>query len=148
MTGQQLAQENTQANTQYAQGTGSQQLTAAGAANVGQTAITGMNNYRSGVATGESQAQQGGQAALSSQNTAYGTQTSGDNTSIGQQSNYAIGKPSAGDAAAQTGLGIVKDLFAKGGIATEPTIAKLGERGPEMVIPLAQYKSMRYGKAA
>jgi hypothetical protein len=141
----------TQANMQYSQGTGSQQLTSAGATNVGQTAITGMNNYRSGVAGQEAAAQQGGQAAVSAQNQAYGTQTSGDNTAIGQQTNYAIGKPSLGDTLGGTLGNVIQGIFAEGGVATEPTIAKLGERGPEAVVPLsslAQYKSQRYRKAA
>jgi len=132
ITGQNLGQANLQANTQYAQGTGSQQLTSAGATNVGQTAISGMNNYRSGVAGQEAQAQQGGATAQQTELGAYGTQTSGINSATSTQSNYAVGKPSFGDDL----TGLLAGKIAKGGIVTEPGNYWVGEEGPEAVIPL------------
>jgi hypothetical protein len=40
----------------------------------------------------------------------------------------------AGDAAG--GMGIGADLLAGGSVITEPTLARIGERGPEAVVPL------------
>ena len=151
ITGQNYNNALTQAQMQYQQGTGSQQLTSQGAQAVGNAQQAGMASYRSGVAGQEAQAQQGGQAAVQAEQGAYGTQTSGINQATQTQANYAIGKPSLGD---QLASGLVQSLFAEGGVPTEPTIAKLGERGPEMVVPVPRYKSQRkseydsFGKAA
>lgn len=127
-----------EAQMQYSQGTGSQQLTSQGAQTVGNAQIAGRNTYLSGV-TGEQQlAQQGGQNTVSAQNQTYGTETSGLNTNTANQANYAIGKPSAGDTATN---GLITSIFGEGGIADKPTVARLGERGPEMVLPLGRYQS-------
>lgn len=129
---------------QYGEGTGSQQLTSGGAQTVGNAQMAGRNTYLSGVAQQQAQAQQGGQAAQQTQLGAYGTQTSGINQAASSQGNFVVGRPSLGD---QVGKSLAS-LFAEGGVAFEPTVAKLGERGPEAVIPIgppkmARYKSMR-----
>jgi hypothetical protein len=155
MTGQQYGAENTAeqeaasraqsiGQMQYNEGTGSQQLTSQGAQTVGGANIAGEAAYRSGVAGQEQQAQAGGATAQQTELGAYGTQTSGINSAASGQANFSVGKPSLGDSAGKA----LTSLFAEGGVAFEPTIAKLGERGPEAVIPLGpphvpRYKSFR-----
>lgn len=147
MTGQQYSAGVNQANTQYAQGTGSAQLTSAGAQATGNARMQGQSAYRSGVAGQQGMAQQGGQAAQQAQLGAYGTQTSGLTGNASAQGSFETNKASLGDTAAKQ----VTNLWAKGGVATEPTIAKIAEHGPEMVVELPQsggkmapYKSSRY----
>lgn len=128
-----------QANQQaYQQGTGSAQLTSGGAQTVGNADIAGKAAARAGTANLAGFAQTGGNQAATQQNTAYGTQTSGLNSSAASQGNFINGKPSLGDTAAatavKTGFGLLG--AAKGDIVNEPQIRKIGERGPEMVIPL------------
>jgi hypothetical protein len=133
------------AQQQYGQGTGSAQLTSQGAQTVGAAQQAGEAAYRSGVAGQESQAQQGGQSAQQTELGAYGTQTSGINSAASSQGNFSIGKPSLGDQLGKS----VAGLFAEGGVAFEPQIARLGESGPEAVIPIGpphqypRYKSFR-----
>ena len=143
MTGQGYNAAVNQANTQYSQGTGSQQLTSQGAQATGNARIAGQSAYRSGVAGQQGMAQQGGQAAQQTQLGAYGTQTSGVTSNATGQAGFETNKSSLGDAAGKALTG----LFAEGGVADHPMIAKLGEKGPELVVPLAQYKSMRERKA-
>ena len=145
-TAEQLAANRaaTIAGTQYSQGTGSAQMTSQGAQATGNARIAGQGAYRSGVAGQQAQAQQGGQAAQQVQLGAYGTQTSGVNSAASGQANFTVGQPSLGDQLGKSLAG----LFADGGVAFEPTIAKIGERGPEAVIPIgpphiARYKSFR-----
>ena len=145
MTGQQYQAGVNQANTQYAQGTGTAQMTAGGAANVGQARQAGQAAYRSGVAGQQGMAQQGGQAAMQAQLGAYGTQTGGITQNAAAQGSFEVGKPSLGDTA---GKAAMAGLFSAGGraegdIVTEPTISKLAENGPELVVPLSTYKSKR-----
>ena len=66
------------------------------------------------------------------------------NSAASGQANFTVGQPSLGDQLGKSLAG----LFADGGVAFEPTIAKIGERGPEAVIPIgpphiARYKSFR-----
>ena len=139
--------------TQYQQGTGSQQLTSTGAQTTGAARIAGQGAYRSGVAQQQQLAQQGGQQAVQQQLGAYGTQTSGANAAASGQAGIEVGKASGGD----TAIRALTGLFDTGGVATEPTVAKIAEHGPEMVIPLnGRYRSQRpedddeerYGRAA
>ena len=155
MTGQQYNNALTQAQMQYSQGTGSQQLTSGGAQTVGAAQQAGMASYRSGVAGEEAQAQAGGATAQQTELGAYGTQTSGVNNATSTQANYAIGKPSLGDSAANaavTGNSVLG--LEKGALVTEPGTYKLGESGPEMVVKMPRYRSTRksgyedFGKAA
>ena len=62
--------------------------------------------------------------------------------SAAAQGSFEVGKPSLGDTA---GRSAISGLFghAEGDIITEPTIGKIGERGPELVVPLSSYKSRR-----
>jgi hypothetical protein len=129
---QAASRATTAAGMQYGEGVGSTQLTSGGAQTVGGARQAGMGAYRSGVAQQQGMAQQGGQAAVGQQQGAYSTMTSGLNSSAGSQGAFEVGKPSLGDTAGKQATA----LFADGGIVTEPTVARLGERGPEMVIPL------------
>lgn len=135
---------------QYGQGTGSAQLTAQGAQSVGAARMAGQNTYLGAVAGQQAQAQQGGQAAMQAQLGAYGTQTSGITQNASSQGQFETNKASLGDTAGKSFVNAAAGLFAEGGVATEPTLAKLGERGPEMVVPLTpRYRSTRqFGKAA
>jgi hypothetical protein len=128
---------------QYGQGTGSAQLTARGAQDVGQTQIAGQGAYRSGLAQQQGMAQQGGQAAVGHQLGAYGTMTGGLGQAAQSQAGFEVGKPSLGDTAAKQLAG----LFGDGGIADRPQVAKLAEKGPEVVIPLGRYRTRRNGFA-
>jgi hypothetical protein len=144
---QRAAQE---AKTRYEQGVGSQQATSQGAKTVGDARIAGEGAYRSGVAQQQGMAQQGGQAAQQTQLGAYGTQTSGINQAASSQGNFEVGKPSLGDQLGKSLAG----LFEKGGVAFEPTLAVVGEHGPEYVgpvgalerekvTPMPRYRSLR-----
>lgn len=135
------AAENAQ---RYQQGTGSAGMTSQGAQTLGGARMTGEGAYRSGVAQQQGMAQQGGQAATQAQLGAYGTQTQGINSNTGSQASFAVGKPSLGDTLGQGLSGLLTGGGKEqGGIVTEPEITKLGEHGPEMVIPLGRYKSKR-----
>ena len=145
---QQATTENIN-NTEYAQGTGSQQMTAAGATNVGQTAIAGQGAYRSGVAQQQALNQQGGQTAMGQQQTAASTLGSQLNQSEANAGAFKNQSPTLAGQAAGV-IGSVAQLAntganaaggggggaAKGGVFTEPTEAIIGERGPEAVVPI------------
>jgi hypothetical protein len=137
-TNRQAAQTNVN-NTQYSQGTGSQQLTAAGAQATGNARIAGQNTYLNTVAGAGQQAQTGGQNAVSNQQNAFSTQASNltaGTTALGQ---YRT-QPST------TAAGEIKEtnpvVVAKGGIFTKPTLAIVGESGPEFItrVPGGRYK--------
>ena len=109
--------------------------------------MAGQNTYLQGAAGQEAGARQGAQAAQQTQLGAYGTQTSGLNNAANSQGSFEVGKPSFGDSLAKGlsgaltgGATAAAGLFARGGVASKPTLARLGERGPEMVIPLGPYK--------
>lgn len=131
----------------YGQGTSSAAATSQGAKTVGDARIAGNNAYRSGVAGQQQGAQTGAQNGLNSQNQTYATETGAINTAAGQQGNFALGKPSLGDAVANAGLTtLVKGAAgaitgaADGGMFTEPTNVRIAEGGePEMVIPMGRY---------
>ncbi len=58
---------------------------------------------------------------------------------VGMSGPNAIVQPTAGDAAryhSVWGHGAVPKPFAQGGVVTEPTLALIGEEGPEAVVPL------------
>lgn len=128
---------------QYGEGTGSAQLTSQGAQTTGGARIAGQNAYISDVAGQQGMAQQGGEAAQQTQLGAYGTQTSGITQNATGQGSFETNKASLGDSAGKA----LTSLFEKGGVAMEPTVAKIAEHGPEMVVPinkLNRYKSSRY----
>jgi trimeric autotransporter adhesin len=136
-TNRQATQANV-SNTAYAQGTGSQQLTSQGAQAVGNARITGQNTYLGAVGGAASQAQQGGQAAMGAQQSAYGTQTSGLVSGTSALGSYRA-SPSTTAAGETSGiLGGIGSLIPKatGGVITKPTLVKVGESGPEAVVKL------------
>lgn len=149
-TAEQLASQRAAQNAQmqYGEGTGSAQLTSGGAQTVGNARQAGLASYRSGVAGQQQGAQQGGESALQAQEGAYGTQTQGVNQAAGSQAGFEVGKPSLGDSLAKTALGSLvsgftggalsaaqqgSGMFGDGGVAYHSQIAKLGEKGPELV---------------
>jgi hypothetical protein len=145
-TNRQATQEGVNA-TQYAQGTGSAQLTAGGAENVGQTAIAGENTYRSGVAQQQALAQQGGQTAESNQQTAASTLGSQLNTSEANAGAFKNNSPTLAGQSSQV-IGAVSNLLDEGGIVTEPTTVIIGEKRPEMVIPIGPRYRPNYDRSA
>jgi hypothetical protein len=134
IAGNRQATQTSVNNTEYGQGTNSAQLTAGGATNVGQTRIGGEAAYRAGVAGQQASAQQGGENAVTQQQNAYNTQTTGLNSSGSNRVEEETGniKGSATNQAAS----IISAIGKKGAIVTEPTKMMLGEDGPEKVIPL------------
>lgn len=144
-TNRQAAQNNVN-NTQYTQGMGTATADSQAGQAIGNARIAGNTAYRAGVAGQAAAAQQGGQAAVDQQNTALGTLTNGLNTSTNNRANYentgpgALGKAgssilggvlgAAGNAAPTIGKAAG---LAEGGAFDEPTMARVGESGPEMV---------------
>ncbi len=129
--------------TQYNQGTGSAQLTSGGAQTVGNSRIAGQGAYRSGVAGQQAAAQQGGQAAVGQQQSAYGTQTTGLNSSTATAANMKTNQPSViGDI-----TGLAKAFGAKDGeVISEPSIRLVGEDGPEWIAPVQSRSRYRQGE--
>lgn len=128
--------QNTQTGvnaTRYGQGMQTQQATSRGAETVGGARIAGQGAYRSGVAQQEGMAQQGGQQAINQQLGAYGTATGGINQSTANRATYEhSGKSLLGQ--------VIGGVLAEGGVVTEPTVALIGEKGPEMVLPFPRYR--------
>jgi hypothetical protein len=149
-TNRQATQANVN-NTQYSQGTGSQQLTSQGAQATGNARIAGQNTYLGAVAGQGAQATQAGQNDLSAQNTAYGTQTSGLVSGTGNLGSYR-GNPSTTLAGGLAGTAVKSLLSDKGNIFTEPTVTTIAEKEPELVVrvptPGGRYKRNLQGAAA
>ncbi len=137
------ADRATQTNQQrYGQGMDTASANSSGAQKIGDARIAGQGAYRTGVADQAAQAQQGAQKSIDQQNTAYGTKTGGLVASTGNRSQYentgpgGLGKTGSallsaavgGAQAAGTAMG-----HADGGMITEPEVARIAERGPEMV---------------
>ncbi len=125
------------ANTAGAAGINAENTQSGRAATEANQAIQGASNYRSGLAGQQANAQQGGESGITEQNTAYGTQTSGGNAAASGQAGFEVSKASLGDNLGKS----VANLFGEGGTAEEDMIAKVGEKGPEMVVN--RYKSPR-----
>lgn len=125
-------------NTQYGQGMATDQATSQGAQTTGNARIAGQGAYRAGVTGQQASAQQGGQKAIDQQQAAFSTQTGGINTSTGNRANYEVG--GTGNSALNQGLKAFSTIVghADGYVATEPEVAHIAEKGPEMVIPLPQ----------
>lgn len=136
-TAEQLGAQRAQtsAQMQNQQGVTAAQDTSQGAQTVGNARIAGQGNYRTGVQGQQQLAQSGAQGAQQTQLGAYGTQTSGANTAASGQAGFEVNKPSFGDSLAKDTAGSIANLFENGGMADEDMIAKVGERGPEMVVP-------------
>jgi hypothetical protein len=147
MAGQRYGAGMDLAGMKYGQGVGSAKATAAGAETVGSARREGEGAYRAGVAGQQGMAQQGGQAAQQVQLGAYGTQTQGITGNANGQASFETNKASAGDTAVKGAIGA---LFgnADGGMITEPSTRIIGERGPELVVPVSRYKSRRQERAA
>lgn len=121
------------------------------AAGVGDTRLNQQNLARNYYTGQSGQANANAEAARQRQLGAYATQTSGTNqaTAIGEQ---AASRPALWEKIANTALGAVGaatgagfipkpkpksgGAMAEGGVVSSPTVALLGEEGPEMVTPL------------
>ncbi len=127
------------AQMRYGQGTQTGQLTSQGAQTTGNARIAGQGALRQGIQGQEQFAQTGGNQAATQQNQAYGTQTSGLNSSASSQGNFINGKPSFGDSLASGFAKSVTGLLgaAEGDIINEPQTRVIGEKGPELVLPLS-----------
>lgn len=125
------------ANTVGAAGINAENTASGRAATEANQAITGASNYRSGLAGQQANAQQGGESGVTEQNTAYGTQTSGGNAAASGQGGFEVSKASLGDSLGKS----VANLFGEGGTAEEDMLAKVAEKGPEMVF--SRYRSPR-----
>lgn len=151
-TNRQATQANVN-NTGYAQGTGSQQLTSAGAQATGNARIAGQNTYLGAVAGQGAQAQSGGQNALSNQNQAYSTQTQGLTTGTSNLGSYRANPSNtlAGQAAPWLGLAGSVAHSDKGNVFTEPTVTTIAEKSPELIVrlptPGGRYKHNAQGVA-
>lgn len=110
--------------------------------------ITGQNNYRGYLTGQQGTAQQGSETASGQQiqnfGTTAGAQNQATSTAVqGQLGQDQIDKqPGEGE---RIGMGLTKTFFAEGGVATKPTLAVIGERRPEMVVPLGKPRFGRYG---
>jgi hypothetical protein len=142
------------ANQATGQGLATQADTAR-SARTGQVAnqrITGQNTYRGYVSDQQGRQQQGSQNAGSQTINAYGTQGGLQNQATGQGMQGAQAKDNkpgildkvlGAAGGVMTGVGALKTAFEHGGIADKPTLAMIGERGPEKVIKLKKFG--RYG---
>jgi len=147
--------QNTQANVNnatYTQGMNTGQATSAGQQTLGGARMQGQAAYRSGLAQQEGMAQQGGQNAMQQQGQTLQTTTSGLNQSTANRANYEnTGPGGLGKAGSQIFGAGMKLLGAdEGGVFTEPTLAIVGEKRPEMVVKVPQRYGYRSdnGKAA
>lgn len=127
--------------TQYAQGTQTGQLTSKGAETTGNARIAGQGAYRQGVTQQQGMAQQGGQAAVGQQLGAYDTQTRGTTSAVSGRAGYETSGTgnSALNQAIKAGAAFLDD----GAIVTEPTLAVVGERRPEAIVPMGRYRRER-----
>lgn len=123
-------------DTQYQQGMATDTANAGGAKVIGDARQQGEGAYRSGVQQQQTGAQQGGQKAVDQQQAAFSTTAGGLNTSTANRANYEVG--GTGNSALNQGVKVAGAIFGHedGYVADEPEVAKLGEHGPEMVIPL------------
>ncbi len=142
-------------NTGYSQGTGSAQMTAGGAAKVGDAQIASKNQYISDTTGQEAAAQQGGQAAVGQQGSALQTETSGLTSNQAVQAGYKTNSPTvfgqvvqgitALAGGANQGAQAYKAVSAKGDVVTKPEVHMIAERGPEVVMPVGpgRYRPQR-----
>lgn len=133
--GTQFAQNQANNNTQSARATGVAN-TRLGAQQTGLNYYTGQNE----------QANQNDQAAQNRQVSLYGTQAGATNQAAGLQADAAK-QPGTLSKIVGTAIGAVGALgaaggskgikgLADGGVVSKPTVALIGEDGPEMVVPL------------
>lgn len=115
------------------------------AAGIANTAITGQNNYRNYLTGQQGQAQSGAQTnsgqAIQNLGTTSGAVNQASQTASQTATANNANNTAGANANKQLAGSLVSSFFADGGIATQPTDAIIGERGPEMVVPLNGYGS-------
>lgn len=130
--------------SKFNQGNTTAQENSQGAQTTGNARIAGDTSYRNYLTSQQGAAQSGKQTATGQQIQNFGTQTQGTNaaTATGSQAATAkAGQPTTGDKiiGGVTGaLGGLASFLEDGGIATEPTLAVVGENGPEEVKDMSQ----------
>lgn len=171
VAGTQLSGENSAANLRYnAANTGGQAAVTAGeynqntgenlASNADQTAsgraksiadtsLAGQQQYRNYLTGEQGTSQQGQQANDTNRVNAYSSEYGAANNATATGSNAANNQASNNTQLAGSvlsGAAGALSSFADGAVVTRPTVARIGERGPEKVISLAPRK--RYRMAA
>lgn len=127
--------------TKYGQGVGSQQDTSQGAQTVGGARIGGQQNYLAGVTGQQGMAQQGGQAAVGQQQNAFSTETGGLGQGATTLANYKVSAPTAISQASSLIGAVAPKGLAEGGVASKPEVHIVGEKGPELIMPLGRYRA-------
>ena len=125
--------------TAYNQGVGSAQATSAGAQAVGNARMAGQGAYRAGLANQQSASQTGAQNASTNKQAALGTAATGLSQGTQTLSNYKSSSPTLTGQA----TGLINAILDEGAIATQPTEAIVGERGPEEIVKLGQSRYRR-----
>jgi hypothetical protein len=121
---------------------GANQAATAGATTVANQAIAGRTqglNYLTGQQS-QAQGQQAGytNAQISNMGTEYGAATGATNAATSAASAGSGNQAANYGTTSKTASGIVSDVFEDGGVVTKPTVGIVGERGPEMVVPLSR----------
>lgn len=138
-TGGEAALQNTQLQTgqtqqqnQYTDTNQSNRATGVANTRINQqnTAINNQNQ-KAGMAN------QNAQSAYGRQIGAYGTQTQGINQAAGT-SQQASQNPSGLDKALGAAAGVASAFLDDGAVIDQPTVATIGEQGPEAVVPVGQ----------
>lgn len=133
-TNQQATQQKNN-QTAYDRGASANQALSTRYGQVGTTQLGQQNKGGDYLAGQGAQAQQGSQTATGQQVGAFQATTGAGNQSAAA-TNAALNTPGLGDKIFGGILGAVSK-FEDGGIADQPTLATIGEAGPEMVVPLS-----------
>lgn len=118
---------------------------------VADTTLAGQQGYRNYLTDQQKTAQQGQQANDTNKINTFANEYGAANNATATGSNAAIAQASGNTALAGSIMSAASGAlagFADGAVITKPTIAKIGERGPERVISLAPRKRYRMPQAA
>lgn len=136
-----IGQQNTQTGQSATAAQTADQNTSTRASDVAGARIAGEGAYRTGVAQQQGLSQQGGQTAIGQQQAAASTLGSQLNSSTAARAGYETSGDS--NSALNQATKVASAVLAEGGVVTEPTIATIGEKGPEMVVPMPRYRRER-----
>lgn len=125
-------------NTQYGQGMQTTEATSQGAQTVGNARQAGMGQYRNYLTGQQQQAQTGQLTSQGQQANVFGTQMQGLSSAAGTQEQNKNATP--GWMKGVQAVGSVLGGHSTGAVITKPEVARVGERGPEMVIPIGRYR--------
>lgn len=133
-----VGQQNTQTGQRATAAQTADTTASTRAGTVADTGIAGRTAYRSGVAQQQGLAQQGGQKAVDQQQATAATLGNQLNSSTASRANYETQGDS--NSALNQATKVASAVLADGGVVTEPTVAVVGERGPEMILPMPRYR--------